>query len=268
MALRSWRSIQLQQKKRRQKIIVYAVIFLIVIIFWPRGERKVSEPKVEAPTVDENFIVFIHPGDGGDELGAVYPQNSKSPEIVGKDLNLTIAEAVQRALTKEGVNSILSRQSDVFVNALERKEKAEQIGADLSIAIYINEYYNDPLYTGFEIIDYKKVDWSQNYKQRVAFSRELETALTERLNSFDVTSRGVFTRNSAFVIDAPTIVILPGFISNDAERTRIIDEEYQWQVANAVTDAVILYRDDLRWRSDEGFSEEAEEVTDRLYLPF
>jgi len=268
MPLRSYRSIQEQERRRKQKITVYVLLLVLVIIFWPRNRAERKEIIEDAPTVDENFIVFIHPGAGGDEIGGVYPQNSQEPEIKGKDLNLTIAQAISRALTKEGINSVLSRESDVFINALERKEKAEQLGADLSIAIYVNEYYDDPLYTGFEIIDYKKIDWSTNYKQRVAFARELEHALVERLASYKSASRGVFTRHSAFVIDAPTIVLLPGFISNEAERQRLVKEDYQWQVANAVADAVIVYRDDLRWRQNEDFSGEAEEVTDRLYLPF
>ncbi|MDO8471725.1 MAG: N-acetylmuramoyl-L-alanine amidase [bacterium] len=260
------RSVRTQTNKRWRpgRWLVLAAVILVVW-FWPHRKAK---PVVENNTVDPgSFIVFLTPGDGGDELGGVYPQNGKV-QIEGKDINLAIAQATKRALEKEGIGVKLARADDQFVDAVERKQQATQAGAAVALAIYTDSYYNDPLYTGFTIIDYKNVDWPDHYKQRAALAEELDKALLDRLQLEQTASRGVFVRNSAFVIDGPTITLLVGFISNDAERARLVDEAYQWKIANAITDALVVYRDTLRWQKNPPNRLESEKTTDALHVPF
>lgn len=261
---------RLRSNNKRPWVIALVVLVLIVVFIRARAGKPdvTDQPTAISQVSSSDFTVFISPGNGGTELGPVYPQGSQTPEIASKDITLAIGQAATRALAKEGVNAVLSRDGDTLIDALERRDRAEQVGAKLAIALYVNENYTDPAQAGIELIDYKRVDWAEHHKQRVAFSRELERALLERLHDFGVASTGVFTRNSAFTPDMPTVVVLVGFISNEIERSRLTTEEYQWQIANALTDAVVIYRDQLIDRTDPPADLPSEEVVSRLHVPF
>lgn len=248
-------------------LLVLATVFLVVRTRLARRSRDLTNINQTA-AVNSDFTVFLSPGNGGTELGPVYPKDSTAPEVAAKNINLNIAQATARALNKEGIATELSREGDTLVDALERRGRAEQVGAKLSIALYVNENYDDPAQAGIELIDYKKVDWAEHYKQRAAFAAELERALLDRLHEYGTASTGIFTRNSAFVPDMPTVVVLVGFISNDIERQRLTTETYQWQIANAITDAVVIYRDQLMNRTDPPADILAEQVVSRLHVPF
>jgi|GEM_PF-4070119 len=263
----SWQISQLPWKRWVSWLLVLVVIFVALRIRAARRADKLTTDST-APTAGSDFTVFISPGNGGTELGPVYPKDSTSPEVAAKNVTLQIAQATARALNKEGIAAELSREGDTLVDALERRGRAEQVGAKLSVAIYVNENYDDLAQAGIELIDYKKVDWAEHYKQRAAFAKELEGALLDRLHDYGTASTGIFTRNSAFVPDMPTVVVLVGFISNEVERGRLTTEDYQWQIANAITDAAVIYRDQLMNRTDPPADIPAEVIVSRLHVPF
>lgn len=254
-------------KKWAALLLVLAVVVVLMRVRAARQARK-STQAPPAAVANSDFTVFVTPGNGGTELGPVYPKDSTTPTVVSKTINLQIATATARALNKEGINAVLARDGDTLVDALERKNRAEQVGAKLAVAIYVNENYDDPAQAGIELIDYKKVDWTTHYKQRAAFTKELERAMLDRLHDFGTASTGVYTRNSAFVPDMPTVVLLVGFISNDLERERLTSEEYQWQIANAITDAAVYYRDQLQNKTDPPTDIPDEVIVSRLHVPF
>lgn len=268
MVLRSYNTRRLKNRRPIWRPVSILIIILLLVIWWPRSKPNENNPQNGQVNQDpESFRVFISPGDGGEQLGGVYPK-AGSPTVKGKDINLAIAKATQRALEKEGIGVLLSREDDQFIDALDRKKKAEEFKANVAVAIYTDSYYDDPLYTGFSIVDYKQIDWEEHYKQRTALAAELNRSLEERLQLDQVKGRGIFTRNSAFVIDGPTLALIVGFISNDAERERLINEEYQWKIANSITDALVLYRDRLRWQKSSSVKLEPEQPSDSLRVPF
>lgn len=262
-----------EQRRRQARLVLILLIVLAIIFFgwllWRRPHRPTSNQptKTDNGSAQNTFTVFVSPGGGGSEPDVVYPATGE-PQVKSKDINLQIGLAIQRALAKEGVTVILSRDTDTFVDAIDRKNKAEEVKASLAIAIYLSNDDQDPAMAGVEIIDYKKVDWPDNYKQRQAFATELEKALLDRLHSYGVASTGIFGRNSAFVPDMPTLVLEPGFISNDIERQRLLTESYQWEIANAVTDAVIVYRDQLANKQETPAGLNPEKIIDRIHVPF
>lgn len=272
MAIRSLRPPTREVDWKRYLWPAALVVVLLLLIMAVNGYRSRHKKTV---TVDNNstvtssdFTVFISPGDGGTENGPIYPENSTNPEVKSKDVVLAIAQAAQRALAKEGVNVVLSRSDDTLVDSLERKDKANQANAKLAIAIYLNEDYTNTALAGFQIVDYKQADWVDNYKQRMVVAKQLEKSMSDRLLPYGVQSTGIYMRNSAFTPDMPTLVLLPGFISNDTERSRLVTEDYQWLIANAITDAVLIYRDQYAAKGNEMADIAAEPVIQRLHVPF
>jgi N-acetylmuramoyl-L-alanine amidase len=82
--------------------------------------------------------VAIDPGHGGDDAGAVGPTGLKE-----KDVTLDIAHRVAPILAHElGVETLLTRDSDVFVPLDERAARANAFHADLFVSIHCNASEN------------------------------------------------------------------------------------------------------------------------------
>lgn len=80
-----------------------------------------------------DLTVIIDPGHGGDETGAV-----SSSGVNEKDLNLSVALELARALKGMGSKVVLTRASDSTVGLYDRPAMANAAGADILISIHHN----------------------------------------------------------------------------------------------------------------------------------
>jgi N-acetylmuramoyl-L-alanine amidase len=98
-----------------------------------------SRPVEDAPPIkpgDPRPIkrVVIDPGHGGDDAGAIGPTGLRE-----KDVTLDIAHRVAPILAHElGVETLLTRDTDVFVPLDERTARANAFHADLFVSIHCN----------------------------------------------------------------------------------------------------------------------------------
>lgn len=91
-----------------------------------------SEPV--AASGEDDLVVVIDPGHGGDDTGAVGPTG-----VQEKDVVLRLALMVAQELGGyPGYKVLLTRDSDVFIPLAERPEFANRHGADLFISIHAN----------------------------------------------------------------------------------------------------------------------------------
>ncbi|MHB9111415.1 MAG: N-acetylmuramoyl-L-alanine amidase [Thermoleophilia bacterium] len=80
-----------------------------------------------------DLTVTIDPGHGGDESGAVAPSG-----VNEKDLNLTVAQDLARALEGLGSKVVLTREGDISKPLYDRPAMANAAGADIFISIHHN----------------------------------------------------------------------------------------------------------------------------------
>lgn len=59
-------------------------------------------------------VVFLDPGHGGEDLGAVFPRAPIKPEIIESRINLAVAFSLKEMLEKAGAKVILTREDDYF----------------------------------------------------------------------------------------------------------------------------------------------------------
>ena len=90
------------------------------------------------PGREEEMVVCIDPGHGGDQWGAVSPGG-----VMEKEANLKLAELVAVRLRKEGVKVVLSRDRDIKVGLYERIALARERGADLFLSLHYNSVGED-----------------------------------------------------------------------------------------------------------------------------
>ena len=96
----------------------------------------------------ERPLIFIDPGHGGDDHGAVGVAGIRE-----KDLVLALAKGVEKELLKTGCcRVVLSRDSDAFIPLFERTALANRLGAKLFVSLHVNAHEeNAARARGFEV---------------------------------------------------------------------------------------------------------------------
>ncbi len=81
---------------------------------------------------NQEFTVVIDAGHGGKDSGSV----NKELKVYEKNLNLDIAKAVEKRLSDLGINVVMTRTNDTFLELYERSQIANSMGADLFVSIH------------------------------------------------------------------------------------------------------------------------------------
>lgn len=231
--------------------------------------------------------VLIDPGHGGEDQGAVsfLPKKKvKQPKhkVQEKDLALVFGKKVHHYLKKYGgVNAYLTRSIDRTVSLLERAEMAEKLRADVFVSIHLNSA--PKTYSrGLEIFylhnkrdaAVKKVEDAENklfpkegpiiqriltdliVGSTVVSSKNLAGHIHRNLQSglikkFKMVDRGI--RPGLFYVLAfakrPAVLIEIGFMSNQKELAKMLDQKFQNQFAKNVAKGLVSY---LREKSPKG----------------
>ncbi len=242
----------------------------------PRGPHIVQTlpPESRGREVDVRRVV-IDPGHGGTEVGAVGVGG-----LVEKDITLAVALQLERILERrEDIEVVLTRTDDSFLGLVERTEMANREGADLFISLHCNAWA-DPRARGVETyflapaksewdaqvartentstaaaedLDFILWDLVQNLyiQESATLAEEVQTRLAADLG---LPNRGVKQAGFRVLVGAfmPAILVELGFLTNDDDASRLRDERWQRDAAEALADAIVEFRarmDALRERS-------------------
>lgn len=213
------------------------------------------------------FVVFIDPGHGGDEHGAIGTIGRS--KIEEKSLSLVLARKIKEELKKD-YKVFLSRSFDRDVDLDRRAQLADQVKADVFISVHFNSS-NSNKSTGIETyyLDnhhnraVKKVEALENgnlgttdnmvtsilidlaIQKSTRESKKLANlvhreVIGEVSKSYRMRNRGV--RPGLFYVLAramrPAILIEAGFVSNSLELRKISSEAYLDRYAQAVSRGV------------------------------
>ncbi len=166
--------------------------------------------------------VVLDPGHGGKDPGA-----TSRLGYYEKDLVLGVAKMVAAELTARGVEVIMTRTDDRFIELEDRPAVAARTGADLFVSIHADAAKNRSA-RGFTM-----------YVQRSP-SREslaLANAILRRMSeNCSPPNRGVKNANFRVLVCSrtPAVLVELGFLSNRAEAARLGTAAYQRTVARAV----------------------------------
>lgn len=98
------------------------------------------------------MLICLDAGHGGHDPGAVSPEILLPPvggegppstrRLLEKDVALDVVLRLERHLLAAGVNTVLTRDGDAFVELGERARIANQAGADLFVSVHTNAHYS------------------------------------------------------------------------------------------------------------------------------
>lgn len=175
-------------------------------------------------------VIVLDPGHGGEDEGCA------SEGVWEKDVNLAIAKLVQGKLLALGYQVIMTREDDTYIAKEDRVKFANENQADIYVSIHQNSS-EDAGVSGMEV--WFEGDDAQRDNRRLAQLIHKET----------IQSTGAVERelcgNADFHVtgktDMPACLIETGFLTNAAERERLVSEEYQEKLAEGIAQGVELY---------------------------
>lgn len=230
------------------------------------SEQKPRDRRIPPPI----RRVVVDPGHGGHDPGAVGKKGTKEKDVV-LEMGLELA----RILTVEhGLDVVLTRTTDVFVELQERTAIANKVGADIFISIHANAapnrhaagietYYlnlaktekvaqlaaleNGTSLEKVSLLQAVLFDLMANYKlnDSAHLAEEVQKSLIRRISRTHSSPRNLGVKQGPFYVlvgaTMPSILVETAFISNAAEEERLADPSYRKAAAAGIADGIAAY---------------------------
>lgn len=183
-------------------------------------------------------IIYIDPGHGGRDPGAVYK------DIRESDINLDISKALKDELEKQGALVYLTRNGDYDLsNSNASNHKRSDLAArarlinesdcDMFISIHLNSDSSSSWYGTQVFYTVKNPD---NREIADIMERKFKDNLNTKREAKILKNMYLFDR-----INKPGVLVEAGFISNPNDRYLLKQSDYQYKIARIITDGVVEY---------------------------
>jgi N-acetylmuramoyl-L-alanine amidase len=247
----------------RNVLAIAGLLLMIVSLVWISFHQEkrpavYKEPKATQPQTSKPFaVVVLDPGHGGQDSGAM------CGGVMEKDLTLDVARRVDRLLDSEGVATLMTRLGDSYLSLADRAAFGNRVKDSIFISIHFNED-NKPVASGVETYyathqiasSSTLASWLPFFSQPPSNSPKPESqslagfiqeALVARTRSVD---RGTQAKQFFVIanVTSPAVLIEGGFITNTDELSKLASEDYRDQLAAAVSDGILRYRDVVNQR--------------------
>lgn len=185
-------------------------------------------------TVDgpvKNRIIVLDPGHGGKDPGAI------SGAYTEKSIVLKVTNLVKEKLEADGAIVKMTRTGDTFPTLDERVKFTKDNYGELFLSIHTNSFTTAKP-NGTET--YYSVKSNENEKEDVVLATNINNLIVKNA---DMTNRGV-KRNDYKVIvglKIPAVLLELGFISNDADRAKLVSDKYVEIFADSIYQGIVDY---------------------------
>ena len=255
-------------KRTLQNVLALSGLLLMIASFVWMQLRHAAQPVAGAKSrttqttaASKPFaVVVLDPGHGGQDSGAM------CGGVLEKDLTLDVARRIDRLLDSEGIATLMTRMGDTFVSLADRAALANRARNCIFISIHFNED-NKPVASGVEtyyaahqitagsfLASWLPFLWRPLSSSPNPESQDLagliQEALVARTRAAD---RGVQARQFFVIanVTSPAVLIEGGFLTNKEDISKLASEDYRDQIAAAVTDGILRYRDAASQRKSE-----------------
>ncbi len=185
------------------------------------------EPTTNGHELDNEMVIAIDAGHGGYDGGSVVGS------VVEKDVNLAVAQEIARLLEEHGgITVVQTRDSDEHLSLQERCDIGNEAKCDYFVSVHCNTYGDDSSVRGFEC----------HYNEKSSEGASFAQSVTNEMKQYkDMKIRSVKPNNLAVTVHTycPAILIEMGFLTNPTDCANLTDSDYQKQLAERITKAVL-----------------------------
>jgi N-acetylmuramoyl-L-alanine amidase len=239
--------------------VLLMIASLVWISFHQEKQQAIrTQSKASRPTAPKPFaVVVLDPGHGGQDSGAM------CGGVMEKDLTLDVARRIDRLLDAEGIATLMTRLGDTYVSLADRAAFGNRVRDSIFVSIHFNED-NKPVASGVEtyyaahqlnsgstfaswLPFFSRPPSNSPKPESQSLAGFIQEALVARTRSVD---RGTQARQFFVIanVTSPAVLIEAGFITNKDELSKLVSEDYRDQLAAAVADGVLRYRDSVSQR--------------------
>ncbi|HBG05786.1 MAG: N-acetylmuramoyl-L-alanine amidase [Geobacteraceae bacterium GWC2_58_44] len=219
--------------------------------------------------------IVIDPGHGGHDPGAVSPSGTKEKDIV-LQIGLNLAQKIQEEL---GIDALLTRSTDVFIELQERTAIANKVGADLFVSIHANAslnraangietYYlnlaktekaaqlaakeNGTTLEKVSLLQAVLFDLMANYKlnDSAHLADEVQKSLHKKAQTGYPSVKNLGVKQGPFYVlvgaTMPSILVETAFLSHDKDEQKLKDPAYQDLTAEGILAGIRGYISSLK----------------------
>lgn len=220
------------------------------------------------------FLVLIDPGHGGEDPGAVSPNNRYEKNLVLQISKKLIGEINRRP----GMKALLTRDHDRFIPLFERVHIAHRLEVDAFVSVHADSVKNRKA-RGSSVFILSQKGASTKFARRLAQRANLsdliggqptvrDPLLTSALRQFSQDGKDRASRRLAALMlenlgrinklhskrvesagfavlkspSIPSVLVETAFISNPVEEKKLLDQKFQQQLAVALADALESYK--------------------------
>ena len=230
-------------KVKRVYIIILASLLISFCIVMYSAFSNITA-HTSADIDDSKPTVIIDAGHGGEDGGA------EVDGVLEKDINLSMAEKLADMLRVCGYQVTEIRDSDISVydesagtlrekkvsDLKRRVEIANESDNNILVSIHQNKFDNSA-YSGAQVFYSTNNDNSKVLAEAI---RSSVVSLIQNDNTRELKPAGsdIYLLDNATV---PAIIVECGFLSNPEERSKLLDSNYQSEMAYSIAMGVIEY---------------------------
>jgi N-acetylmuramoyl-L-alanine amidase len=217
------------------------------------GQSQATQPTTPGPFA----VVVLDPGHGGQDSGAM------CGGVMEKELTLDVARRIDRLLDSEGIATLMTRFGDSYMSLADRAAFGNRVKDSIFVSIHFNED-NKPVATGVETYyaphqittGSGSTSWlpflsrppSNSPKpESQSLAGFIQEALVARTRSMD---RGTQAKEFFVIanVTSPAVLVEGGFLTNKEDVSKLASEDYRDQLAAAVADGILRYREAMSQR--------------------
>ena len=218
-----------------------------------KRESKATQPGTAKPFT----VVVLDPGHGGQDSGAM------CGGVMEKDLTLDVARRVDRLLNSEGVATLMTRLGDSYVSLADRAAFGNRVADSIFVSIHFNEdnkpvasgvetYYAAHQITAGSVLPFwlpflSRLPSESPKPESQSLAGFIQEALVARTRSVD---RGTQAKQFFVIanVTSPAVLLEGGFLTNKDDVSKLGSEDYRDQLATAVADGILHYREAVSQR--------------------
>ncbi len=198
-------------------------------------------------------LVVIDAGHGGkdsgalgrDEEGEVIYNEDDEIAVMEKDINLAVALKTYKYLYNEGVNVMMTRDDDEFIELRDIADIANDAEATLFVSIHSNSVDGVPTANGTEVLYY---DTDEKTEYGISSKDLADNILVYMVDVGDMLDRGLRERPGLAVLkwtEMPAALVELGFVTNADDQQKLIDPSWQEDAAWGIAQGIIRSLEDM-----------------------
>lgn len=226
-------------KKLMPQIFLMIVLCVSSFVFYAKDTVF-----AKANVKQYKYTVIVDAGHGGFDGGAVAMDGTSE-----KNINLKIAKKLKEMLKLNGINVIMTRESDTAINDYGTKIHTKK-KSDMQNRLQIMKENPDAVFVSIHLNKFTtsaargaQVFYSDNFKSSEVLAEDIRQSIVSLIEPENNRSIKKGTSSTYLLYNAkvPAVLVECGFLSNKQDLENLKNEDFQSKIAFAINEGILNF---------------------------